>query len=784
MIKRLIHIFFLITIAINFLMTKEIEIVKHKRIVVHLDNYFSIEHLSYLGMDLETSRRIDTNKIIFIADEYECRTLDNLNLKYEVIEDNLDDSYSILYKNWLTSGKNIHINQLNDNFETGSMGGYFTLEETYTQYDNLFNNYPEFAGFSDTIGYTYEKRPIVLYCFGECNNSKNEILLTSLTHPREPGGASVIIYFLKDLLSKAKAGNEEAEFLLANRTLYVIPVMNPDGLFYNQTIRPQGGGLWRKNRFMIDDTTYGVDLNRNFGPIEFWDSPLGGSSDKPSATTYRGDAPFSELETQALRDFVLSKNIRIALNYHTYSNLLIYPYSAMNSETEDSLFYRDLAYILTKKNNYLFGLDKQTVNYSSRGSSDDWFYWTDNAKKNKTFAFTPEIGRLSDNFWTTPDRQLVHCIENLDMNYQTLWSADINWHAFNVLHSNNETFNLITINYRNVGVKDADTKPEVTVNSLSNGFMLSQSPAAEFYSLNDFSQTYSIAIDKEARNGSELVIAIEITQNGIIRYDTLRTYIWQPDEIVLFRDGKPNIAWEYNKWSGEYNPELQRFVLSDSPEGFYANKDTNYLTMKDYILLDFNNALFCFKAYWEIEPNFDFATVDISTDNGLTWEKLKSDFMTSGGGQKGHVISTDEWGFTGYSKTWKDIQIPVAQFLGQQVKIRFGILSDLASNLNGIMLDDIHFKVFSDVSFYNENEIQDNIIIYPNPMDGNHLLNIIAPEGQKITHIEVFDVLGNTFNVEFDRNSNKLNLSYLNTGIYFIKTIINQEVRFHKVIKN
>lgn len=781
MIKPFTYIFFVIAFICTILPAKTLDAFSHKLIKIRLDSSFTYKHLVYLGFDIETSRLIDSNTITLIADKYECRNLEKLNAKFEIIEDNLDDSFSILYNNWLNSDKNKLNYQLNENFATGSMGGYFTLEETYAQYDSLFIKYSDFAGYSDTIGYTFNNRPIIVYCFGECNNPNNEVLMTSLIHAREPGGASVIIYFLKDLLSKAKAGNDEAGFLLANRTLYVIPVMNPDGLSYNQTIRPQGGGLWRKNRFMIDDTTFGIDLNRNFGPLEFWDAPIGGSSDKPSETTYRGITHFSELETQALRDFVLSKNIRIALNYHTYSNLLIYPYSAMNSETEDSLFYRDLAHTLTKKNNYLFGLDKQTVNYNSRGSSDDWFYWTDNTKQTKTFAFTPEIGRLSDNFWTTPDRQLIHCLQNLNMNYQTLWSADINWQAFGIYYSNNESSNQITLEYRNVGVNDANTKPEISIKSLSKEFSLDSNPESENFSNNHYSHSYKFSIDKEAKNGSELIVAIEITQNGIIRHDTLVTYVWQPDEIVLFRNGKPNASWDYNNWSGEYNLQAERFILSDSPDGLYPNKDTNYLTMNDRILLDFNNAILCFRAYWEIEPNFDFATVEISTDNGSTWVKLTTNYMTAGGGQKGHVISIDEWGFTGYSKTWKDIRIPLTQYLGQKIRLRFGMLSDLASNLNGILLDDIHLKVYSDILSINNNFI-DNLNIYPNPVNENQHITIEVPEGLQIKNIEIFDVLGNRLKGELDRNSNKLYLHNLKTGVYIIKTLINQEVRFNKII--
>jgi carboxypeptidase T len=43
---------------------------------------------------------------------------------------------------------------------------------------------------------------------------------------------------------------------------------------------------------------------------------------------FRGPKPFSEPETQAMRDFVEQwDNIKIAINLHAYGNLLVYPFN-------------------------------------------------------------------------------------------------------------------------------------------------------------------------------------------------------------------------------------------------------------------------------------------------------------------------------------------------------------------------------------------------------------------------------------------------------------------------
>ena len=114
-----------------------------------------------------------------------------------------------------------------------------------------------------------------------------------------------------------------ASHLVNNRELWFIPAINPDGLVYNQSIAPNGGGMQRKNaRQTCSGTPDGVDLNRNYSYMWGYDNE--GSSNDGCDETYRGTAPFSEPETQAVRDFVESHDFPIAFNYHSYSNLLIY----------------------------------------------------------------------------------------------------------------------------------------------------------------------------------------------------------------------------------------------------------------------------------------------------------------------------------------------------------------------------------------------------------------------------------------------------------------------------
>ena len=65
----------------------------------------------------------------------------------------------------------------------------------------------------------------------------------------------------------------------------------------------------------------------------------GGSSGNPSSSTYRGPSAFSTPETRAVRDVVASRvvggtqQLRTAIDFHTYSELVLSPYGHTYTNT-------------------------------------------------------------------------------------------------------------------------------------------------------------------------------------------------------------------------------------------------------------------------------------------------------------------------------------------------------------------------------------------------------------------------------------------------------------------
>jgi hypothetical protein len=74
-----------------------------------------------------------------------------------------------------------------------------------------------------------------------------------------------------------------------------------------------------------------------------------------------------------------------------------------------------------------------------------------------------------------------------------------------------------------------------------------------------------------------------------------------------------------------------------------------------------------------------------------------------------------------------------------------------------------------------------NIKAYPNPF--NEVLNISNNSGKQIDKIEIVDIIGQSILVK-NGNTNTIEATELQNGVYFIKYFIDKNVYFEKVIKN
>ena len=154
--------------------------------------------------------------------------------------------------------------------------------------------------------------------------------------------------------------------------------MNPDGLEYARL----NDSTWRKNRHDNGDGTFGVDLNRNYGYM--WG--IGGFGTSTSDREYRGTGPFSEPESQAIRDLTLAHPPVLSISYHSAGQWILYPWSYTRLPTADDDRLSNFAVEMADANGYQV-LQEGRATHVNPGNADDWLYATLG-----TAPFTFEVG--------------------------------------------------------------------------------------------------------------------------------------------------------------------------------------------------------------------------------------------------------------------------------------------------------------------------------------------------------------------------------------------------------
>lgn len=247
---------------------------------------------------------------------------------------------------------------------------YFQLETIYAWMDMITKRYPNRVTLLD-IGLSTMGIPIRGVKIG-CRHNKNKaIFIESGIHAREWIAPATATFIINELLTSL---DDETKRLSEKFNWIIFPVVNPDG--YRYTF--EGDRLWRKNRQMFG-VCRGVDLNRNFP--SYWNSS--GTSGNPCRFDYAGPSAFSEIETRRLIKYVTDnvhrEQIRAYLSFHSFSQMIMFPYSHCPDRVEN---YDDLKLFSAKASetikrmsgrDYKTGSAYETI-YPTSGGSKDWAY--------------------------------------------------------------------------------------------------------------------------------------------------------------------------------------------------------------------------------------------------------------------------------------------------------------------------------------------------------------------------------------------------------------------------
>jgi immune inhibitor A len=138
---------------------------------------------------------------------------------------------------------------------------------------------------------------------------------------------------------------------------------------------------------------------------------------------------------------------------------------------------------------------------------------------------------------------------------------------------------------------------------------------------------------------------------------------------------------------------------------WWSNRGDDSVTTltRAFDLRGVQHATLQFSARYELEQNFDYAFVSVSTDSGTTWTPLKGSTTTDQDPQGQNYGN----GFTGVSGApgvdtgrgtrgqWVDEQVDLSPYAGKNVLLRFWVVNDDAFNAPGMLIDNIRIPELS-----------------------------------------------------------------------------------------
>lgn len=623
------------------------------------------------------------------------------------------------------------------------LGGYYTYTQMVAAMDQLVINYPTIAS-KTAIGTSVQGRTIWVIKISDDvpddDTDEPEVFFQGVQHAREAIGGSSMIFLMQYLCEAYMANDPRIVNLVNNREIFIIPCMNPDGWEYNRSTDPNGGGGWRKNRKIIASgpNQFGVDLNRNWNVD--WaqcSGAVGGTScGSGSITTgndtYWGTAPFSEPETQAVRNFIRSHHIVVANDQHSVGPYYSLPFGRPRlHRIPDSLsimdqqWYTHIPALMGKYNGMRAGNSVQALGYEVAGGVKDWFLMGDigtgigSGLKTKIYGMTGEGGHRtnSSTFWPPASEIVTLCKGMTYQNLQLIYSAgsyvDIQDMSDIALSSTTGT---LDFKLKRIGLLNEQVT--VTAIPLAN---IASVGSAVMVNLPNFYDTYngsiSYTLSGAITNGQFIRFAWKIETGGQTFYDTV-TKFYNPVQLLADNmEGSFSTNWTSvsTRDSTNVNPPfntititgeedwsfttLQKFggnrSLTESASGDYKERATRIVTYKN--TLNLSDATAAYITFWtkHTAENFhDKLQVQVST-NGTTWTTVSGKTTVREPGTLEGTTINGQASLTGVKDDWVKETFNISSSIGASaLRFRLVFTSDISSSFfaaegDGFYIDDL-----------------------------------------------------------------------------------------------
>jgi len=356
--------------AMNFKIISEEN--ENKLVLVRID---IDQNLDILTRDMEiVGSKVDEWVELIISDD-RLEELDALDIEYEIIISDVGE------------------------YEKSVSGTYHTLAEIEGILGDIANNNPDITDLY-SIATTYEGRDV--WCLEISDNpgvdeGEPGVFFMGLHHAREWPTVEICLY-IADQLTSNYGSDPTITDLVNNRRIWLVTCLNPDGYYFCH----DEGNDWRKNRRPVPGGI-GIDLNRNYAgssngdPWGAWGSVGTGSiTNNPEQSVYCGPRPFSEVETQAVRDIFLENDICASISWHTHGELVLIPWAYSYDDPPDDPYItqvgQQIASLISRQSGSGTYTPEQGADlYPTTGDADDWAYgYAHYIQGRPTFSYTIE----------------------------------------------------------------------------------------------------------------------------------------------------------------------------------------------------------------------------------------------------------------------------------------------------------------------------------------------------------------------------------------------------------
>ena len=217
-----------------------------------------------------------------------------------------------------------------------------TSELAVRSIESIARTYPFVR--TEMLATTAFGRPIWAMVIG---SGPRKVLYSGAHHANEWITAPLLLKFAEDYAEAIQSGGtiagQNAQELSDIATIYIVPMVNPDGVDLVTGVLQPGEEQYERALAMAREypnipfpdgwkaNLNGVDLNLNYpaGWLLAREIKFSQGYTRPGPRDYVGRAPLNQIETQALYDYTFRVDPALVLAYHTQGQVIYYKYDGI-----------------------------------------------------------------------------------------------------------------------------------------------------------------------------------------------------------------------------------------------------------------------------------------------------------------------------------------------------------------------------------------------------------------------------------------------------------------------